>query len=192
MGKSPENNRHELESALEAVTTSFAVGRPVSPVSKAPVPVPPVPADRKQELASAYDKLVEHEATRPRRFIPPLPPVWKRFFKPAIIVVSLTVAVYLSVARPAWLYPRFEAPADPGTTAGAEQILTATSLLVDQFQRESGHLPANLSAIEGSFPSVSMMPTGTGGYRLISVVGTRSVVMTIRPGQDAILEGGSR
>ena len=90
MGDRPDNNRQELQSALAAVTTSFAVGRPVSPA-------PSVPAAGKVELALAYDKLVAHEAAKPAFYIPPLPAKWKRYLKPAIIVASVTVAIYQSL-----------------------------------------------------------------------------------------------
>lgn len=188
MGDRSDNNRQELNSALEAVTTSFAAGRPVSLSAE----VPAAPVDGKQELASAYDRLVEHEAAKPTTLIPSPPAEWKRFVRPVVIVVCVTAAIYLTVARPAWLYPTFEAPEDPGTETSAEQMLTASSLLVEQYQQEYGRLPAKLSDIDGSFPSVSMMDTGAGSYRLLSAVGGRSLVMTIKPGQDATLEGGTR
>ena len=192
MGDRSGNNRQELQSALEAVTTSFEVGRPVSPSGDGSSPAPVVPVDGKQELASAYEKLVEHEASKPTTYVPPPPAKWKRFLKPVIIAVSVTAAVYLTVARPAWLYPTFDAPVDPKTEGSAEQVLVASSLLVAQFQREYGRLPDKLSDIAGSFPSVSMMVTGAGSYRLLSAVGGHSLVMTIAPGQEATLEGGSR
>ncbi len=192
MGDRPDNNRQELQSALEAVTTSFAVGRPVSAAPAAPSPAPAAPVDGKQVLASAYDKLVEHEASKPASYVPPPPAKWKRYLKPVIIVVSVTTAIYLTVARPAWLYPTFEAPEDPTTEASAEQTLTATSLLVEQYQQAFGRLPAKLSDIEGSFPSVAMVATAVGGYQLFSAAGGRPLVMTVTPGQDATLEGGSR
>jgi hypothetical protein len=96
------------------------------------------------------------------------------------------------VTKPAWLYPRFDPPEAPATLASAEQVLTATSLLVDLYQQEHGRLPASLTDIEGSFPSVSLMDTGAGSYQLLSTIGGRSLVMTVTPGQDATFEGGSR
>lgn len=192
MGDRPDNNRQELQSALEAVTSSFAVGRPVSPGSPATPAAAPGPAGGKQELATAYDKLVEHEAAKPTALIPPPIPLWKRYLRPAIIVVCLTAAGYLTVTEPAWLYPTFEAPEAPTTEASAEQVMLATSLLVDLYLQEHGRLPASLSDIEGSFPSVSMMDTGAGSYQLLSTLGGRSLVMTVVPGQEPTFEGGSR
>ena len=182
MGDRPDNKRQELQSALDAVTTTFAVGRPVSPAA----------ADGKAELATAFDKLVEHEATKPTVFIPPPPPKWKRYVRPAIIVVSLVVAAYLTMARPAWLYPTFAPPDDPSTETAAEQMLVATSLLVDLYQQESGHLPAKVSDLDGSFPAVSIIDMGAGSYQLLTAVGGRSLVMTVTPGQEATLTGRSR
>ena len=192
MGDRPDSNRQELQSALDAVTTTFAVGRPVSPGST-PAPVgPPGPVDGKQELATAYDKLVEHEAAKPTALIPPPIPIWRRYLQPAIIVVCLTLAVYLTVTEPAWLYPTFDVPEAPSTEASGEQVMVATSLLIELYQQESGRLPTSLSEIEGSFPSVSMIDTGAGSYQLLSTIGGRSLVMTVTPGQDATFEGGSR
>ena len=192
MGDRPDHNRQELQSALNAVTTSFAVGRPVSPVSAAPSPAPSVPAGGKGELASAYDKLVAHEVAKPAFSIPPLPAKWKRYLKPAIIVASVTVAIYLTVARPAWLYPTFAPPDDPSTETAAEQMLVATSLLVDLYQQESGHLPAKVSDLDGSFPAVSIIDIGAGSYQLLTAVGGRSLVMAVTPGYETTLTGGSR
>ena len=86
MGDRPDSNRQELQSALDAVTTSFAVGRPVSPGSTPAPAAPPGPVDGKQELATAYDKLVEHEAAKSTALIPPPIPIWRRYLQPAIIV----------------------------------------------------------------------------------------------------------
>ena len=192
MGDRPDNNRQELRSALDAVTTTFVVGRPVAAASDMPAPAPPAPADGKAELASAYDRLVEHEAAKPETYIPPPPPKWKRYLRPVIIVVSLGIAGYLTIARPAWLYPTFDPPGPPRTEAAAERMLVATSLLVQQYQQEYGHLPATLSDIEGSFPSVSMMDAGAGSYQLFGGAAGRPLVMTVTPGQEATLQGGSR
>lgn len=192
MGDRPDNKRQELQSALDAVTTTFAVGRPVSPSPEASSPAPAAAADGKAELATAYDKLVEHEAAKPETYIPPPPPKWKRYIRPAIIVVSVGVAAYLTIARPPWLYPTFEAPDAPRTEAAAERMLVATSLLVQQYQQEYGRLPAKLSDIEGSFPSVSMMDTGAGSYQLFGGPEGHSLVMTVTPGQEATLQGGTR
>ena len=192
MGDRSDINRQELQSALAAVTTTFAAGRPVSPAPDASSPALPAAAGGKAELATAYDKLVEHEAAKPATYIPPPPPKWKRYVRPVIIVLSVGIAGYLTTARPAWLYPTFDPPAPPRTEAAAERMLVATSLLVQQYQQEYGHLPANMSDIEGSFPSVSLMDTGAGSYQLFGGAGGRSLVMTVTPGQQATLQGGTR
>ncbi len=192
MGDRPDNNRQELQSALDAVTTSFAIGRPVSPSNPGASAADPGSADGKQELATAYDKLVEHEAAKPATLVPPPIPAWKRYRQPAIIVVCLTAAIYLTVTKPAWLYSTFGPPEAPATEASAEQVLMATSLLVDLYQQEHGRLPSSLSDIEGSFPSVSMLDTGAGSYQLLSTIGGRSLVMTVAPDRDATIESGSR
>ncbi len=190
MAEPPDASRQQLQTALDAVTASFSGARPVSPVSAAPAPAPSVAAGGKQELVSAFDKLVEHEATKSTRFMAALPPIWRRLVRPAIIAICLSAALYFTMARPAWLYPRFEAPSDPASIESAQRMLVATSLLLKQYQQQYGNLPTKMTDVRGSFPAVSMSGTAIGGFQLFSTVGTRSVVMTVEPGRPATVSGG--
>ncbi len=181
----------DLGAAYQAIVETFQPARPVEGTA-APTPPQPATGSGKDHLVQAYDRLIEHEATKPRGFLGPVPPGWRRFVLPAIAAAALAGMVYLWVARPAWLYPRFEPLPPPATQVAAEQLLIATLIMVQQFEADSGRLPRELNELEADMRSVSMVVTGGGGYQLMAGVGNRAISLRVMPGVDPMIEGGAR
>jgi hypothetical protein len=184
-----------LNDAYQAIVEAYRPGRPVDPSRSAlSEPAPSEPVAGKQRLLEAYDRLVEHEATKPRGFLPPMTARWRRFVTPTIGAVSLAATIYLSVAKPAWLYPTFDPPPAPTTDAAAEQVLIAGLIMVQQFEADSGRLPRNPTEVGIDPTAVSILPTGGGGYRLATSVGSRTLSILVTPGADPEIErsGGAQ
>jgi len=190
----------DLNDAYQAIVEAYRAPRPVEPGSApsshggpAPGSAEPPITNRagKEQLLAAYDRLIEHEATKPKTLLPPLPAKWRRFVAPTITAIALAGSGYLWFARPAWLYPRFEPMAAPTTEARAEQVLIATLITIQQFETDSGRLPRDLNELGGDQSAVSLVPTGGGGYRLATSVGNRTLSLLVAPGSDPEIERGS-
>ncbi|MFN0177427.1 MAG: hypothetical protein ACKVZ0_01420 [Gemmatimonadales bacterium] len=206
----------DMREALDAFLSQVAAERPPRPVTplaadspKATPPAadlsPAAPTDPtptatstghaappgKEELLAAYDRLVEHEATKPLGHAGPAQAPWKRLLFPAVGVLSAVATVYLWIAKPEWLYPTFEPSPPPETATEAQLQLVAASILVEQYHQETGHFPTSFADLGLEAPSLSITPDA-GGYRIIG--GTSSQPMFLRgaPGQPSTLENFPR
>lgn len=182
----------DLGAAYQAIVETY---RPVSrPVEAGPTDVPqgpPAPVSGKEQLLEASDRLVEHEATKPR-FLGPVTAKWRRFVLPMIAAAATVGMAYLWIAKPEWLYPRFEAVGPPATELGAEQLLIAALIMVQQFEADNGRLPTTLNELGVDMSSVSMVVTGGGGYQLVTGVGGKAISLRVLPGVDPRIEGGTQ
>jgi hypothetical protein len=208
-----KSNGSDMREALDAFLTQVAADRPARPATPLPpdsqlaTPPPagpppaaptgatptgnaPAPAG-KEELLAAYDRLVEHEATKPRTPVVATPATWKRYLVPTVGAVSAVAAAYLWIGKPEWLYPTFEPLPPPVTATQAQLQLVAASILVEQYQQETGHLPTSFADLGLEAPSLSIT-SDAGGYRIIG--GTPSQPMFLRgaPGQPSTLENFPR
>lgn len=112
----------------------------------------PAPAEGKEVLLEAYDRLIEHEATKPLRAVRPTEAAWRRFVRPAIIATSAAAVLYFAAARPAWLYPRYDAPTTTPPARVARRTLTTVAVLVRAYQDDTGALPASLEEVGVDLP----------------------------------------
>jgi hypothetical protein len=194
-GGGEAGRKTELTDAYQAIVDAYRAPRPVEPGTPPPSQAASAPASSnpagKEQLLAAYDRLIEHEATKPKGFLPPLPAKWLRFAAPAVAVIALASSGYLWFAKPAWLYPRFDPMPAPTTEAKAEQILIATLFMVQQFEADSGRAPRDLRELGGDASVVSLIPTGGGGYRLATSIGNRTLSILVAPGSDPQIERGS-
>lgn len=197
-----ENPRETMHDALNAfladrpnkpVTPGTAEARPASPAAHAAAPASGQRGPGgKEELVAAFDRLVEHEATKPRRFRLPVPVWWRRFAQPAIITASVLAMAYFWIAKPAWLYPPVVPIAAPTNAHQAQQTLIAASILIEQFRQTHNRLPSSLAEAGADIPSVSILADSNGGFRLIGGVASQPMSYRNIPGGIPILEGVSR
>ena len=185
----PAGPSPDLSAAYQTIVENYRPARPVEP-GAADSPATPPPSG-KEQLLQAYDRLVEHEATKPRGFLGPVPAKWRRFVAPTIGILAAAATAYLWIAKPSWLYPRFEPAAPPTTQVGAEQLLISTLIMVQQFEADSGRLPANLNQLGADLGAVSMVLTGDGGYRLLTGAAGRPISLRVVPGLDPQIEDGA-
>lgn len=187
---------------MQDALNAFLAERPKRPVSPSSAdagqpPPPALPATvavgaGKEQLITAYDRLVEHEATKPRRWQLPTAAKWKRFIQPAIITTSVVAMGYLWLGKPGWLYPTVDPIDVPTTQLKANQTLVATSLLVQDFQRKYGRLPSVLSEVGVDIPSVSILADSNGGFRLVGGLANRPGTIRVVPGFPPVLEAMGR
>ncbi|MGE0443426.1 MAG: hypothetical protein AB7L66_05345 [Gemmatimonadales bacterium] len=173
-----EVGRESLAAALEAVQHDFKGARPVQPSA-------PESAERqqgdKQDLVAAYDRLVEHEATKPRHCEPPPEPLWKRYFKPAVAAACFAATAYLQLARPAWLFPPFQPLVPAATSANVEQLMTAAAMLANRQMQRTGFPIATIEDLGVPLPGVSLIEGGRDTIRLGATVEGVSYLMTAGP-----------
>jgi hypothetical protein len=169
-----------LASPSEAVMASRPSRRVATPLAAAEEP------SGKQQLAQAYDRLLEYEATKPKTIWIARPEQWRQYVYPTVIAVGLAVMVYIWIGRPAWLFPRFAPNPDQGT-AHPEHRLIAVDVLIRQFQAQRGRIPQSMDDLGLPLSGVSMVPLGTGGYQLVTRVGDRAIVLNHQPGANANL-----
>jgi hypothetical protein len=102
-------SNNELNAAYQAILETYRPARPVEASAGSAEPAAPAPAAApptgKEQLVQAYDRLIEHEATKPKSFLPPLPAKWRRFVVPAVAAASIATTAYIWIAKPAWLFP---------------------------------------------------------------------------------------
>jgi hypothetical protein len=140
-GDEPKRAESDLADARSALLAYEAkrTGRPVGPAgqsSASPVPAPSGTAQSgggKEELLAAWDSLVDHEANK-RPVTVARPPAWRRLVLPAVALVATLGGLYLTFARPAWLYPLTEVTPRPLTDAAAEQYAVTAAMLFAQHQ----------------------------------------------------------
>jgi hypothetical protein len=202
----------DMREALDAFLTQAAAERPARPatplVADSPITTPPpaglspaAPASAaptgnaappgKEELLAAYDRLVEHEATKPRTPAVAAQAPWKRFLVPTAGAVSAIATAYLWIAKPEWLYPTFEPSPPPATATEARLQLVAASILVEQYQLETGHLPTSFADLGLDAPGLSIT-ADAGGYRIIGGTPNQPMFLRGAPGQPSTLENFPR
>jgi hypothetical protein len=179
-------SKGELAAAYQAIVNSYAGSKPAAPI--VPTPAVSAPPEGKQDLLVAYDRLVEHEANRPAA--PPIPAeaLWRRYIQPTIIVGCLAAIGYLWLAKPGWLYPRFEPVPPPVSEVEATQLLIATSLMVEDFKESSGRLPRHLTELGIDLPGLSLNDPGDGSWQLLTGVGRRHYLLRGSVGQSVTIE----
>lgn len=197
-----DKSNGDMQEALAAFLDQAAADRrprPATPsAADSPAAAPPAPAAApavpggKEELLAAYDRLVEHEATRPVASVSPVASPWKRYLGPAIGAVSAVATVFLWVVQPAWLYPTFEPSPPPTTLAEAQMQLVAASILVEQYQQETGHRPNSFADVGLEAPTLSITSDEGGGYRIIGGMTSQPMFLRGMLGQPATLENFPR
>ena len=178
-----------LSSAYGEVVASYG-GKPVAGGAPASDPTPA----GKQQLVDAYDKLVEHEASRPVEsisFDQPVP-AWRRYGVPILGALAFVATAYLWIARPKWLYPDFDSPAPPADAATAQRALIAGSIIMQNFHATQGRYPANFGDAGVNLPWMSVVPTSDGGFSLMTDAASGRLRMQSTPGVPPRIEGLSR
>lgn len=186
--------RETMQDALNAYLADRP-GRPVAPTAASepkPTTAPSKPPTGKEALVEAYDKLIEHEATKPRGYRFPMAARWRKFVQPTIIAVSTAAMVYFALAKPKWLYPRVEPISAPTSDVRAQQTLVAASVIAEQYRLAHGRLPTSLADAGVDIPSVSLLPAANGGFRLVGGTVTHPLTLRAAPGSIPILEGVTR
>jgi hypothetical protein len=184
-----DGSRSEFQDAVQAYLTDQTGGRVVrrdQPNQSAPVgaPVRPSATDAgvdKGELTRAFDRLVEHEKTKPREVKVKAPEQWRKFVHPTIIGLSLTVITYIWAARPGWLFAKFDESASYAAPSPTH-ALVAVSALVDQFQQDRGRVPLDPHELGFPLPNIAYAPIGSDGFTLMTRSGDRSVTLEHRAG----------
>jgi hypothetical protein len=169
--------------AYEAKRTGRPVGAPAQ-ASLSPVPAPTGTGESgggKEELLAAWDHLVDHEANRKPVVVVP-PPAWRRFVLPIVALVATLGALYLTVARPTWLYPVTIAAPRAINDAAAEHYAVTAAMLAEEFVEEFGRLPNGLAELGLEIGGAVFVNRGDGLYQ-IRVRG---------PSQTFIIEGNTR
>ncbi|MBM4186769.1 MAG: hypothetical protein FJ206_05585 [Gemmatimonadetes bacterium] len=178
-----------------SVSVAPAAGPAPVPASAAASPAEAAsgPADPKdkRELLAAYDRLVEHEATKPTGPVLPIESRLQRYGAASVAALSTVLMLYIWIAKPAWLYPRVESLSPPATELEAEQELVAAAVLAAEFYDQTGRYPVDLGEIGIDWPSLSIGPD-EGGFRIVG--GTPATPMYLRalPGRPLRLETGPR
>lgn len=130
-------------------------------------PAAPAPLD----LASAYDKVLAHEALKA---VPVVVRVtrWRRFGRPLAGVGVLIVAAWIWLLPPAWLTPRTDRPVIwPEGPAGTQLLLVNAADAIELFRQNAGRLPLG-SEVDSVVPSVLLRPGLAGGFELQAPDGT--------------------
>lgn len=193
-----DKSNGDMREALAAFLNQAAAERPARPVTPlaadapaappSPQGPPPGPPTGKEELLAAFDRLVEHEATKPVTRVDPAGPTWKRYLFPAVGMMSAVATVFLWVVQPAWLYPTFE-PAPPSTNETEAMLqLVAASILVEQYQEETGRLPTSFADLGLEAPTLSITSDAGGGYRIIGGLASQPMFIRGMLGQPSTLE----
>jgi hypothetical protein len=188
-GDEPKRAESDLADARSALLAYEAkrTGRPVGPAgqsSASPVPAPSGTAQSgggKEELLAAWDSLVDHEANK-RPVTVARPPAWRRLVLPAVALAATLGALYLTIARPAWLYPLTEVTPRPLTDAAAEQYAVTAAMLAEEFLEEYGRLPTGFAELGLEVGGAVLVDRGDGLYQ-IRVRG---------PSQTFIVDGNAR
>lgn len=179
-----------LSAAYGEIVASYG-GKPVS--GGTPATPDAAPAGKRQ-LVAAYDKLVEHEASKPKEplsFERPVP-AWRRYGVPALGVLSVVATAYLWIARPRWLYPEVDPPLPPTNAAMAQRVLIAGSIIMETFHATQGRYPATFSEAGVNLPWMSILPSGDGGYNLMTDAASGRMRLQASPDGSVRIEGISK
>ena len=129
------------------------------------------PAAAPLDLASAYDKVLEHEALKA---IPVAERVtlWHRFGRPIAGAMVCLAAGWIWFLPPAWLTPTpDQAVIWPKGPAGSNLLLVNAADAVESFRRNAGRLPLGAEA-DSVAPRVLMRALVGGGFELQAPDGT--------------------
>ena len=177
-GSSGPPDRRALHSAYDDVVASFG-RKPGAQPDDAEAGAGP--GRGKDELLQAYDQVVEREATRPEwEAVREPEPSWLRKYGAASVgVVCLLASLAIWIVKPAYLFPRYQAPSAYVTDAEARNAMIAAALYVEEFYDREGRLPRSAAEAAIDSPGVNVEDLGRGRY-LLRVEG---------PGRTFVLEG---
>jgi len=180
-----------LSAAYGDIVASYG-GKPVAGGAPAPSSAPP--PEGKQQLVEAFDKLVEHEASKPKE---PLSferavPAWRKYGVPALGVLAFAASAYLWIARPKWLYPDFDPPMPPASAEMAQRALIAGSIIMQNYHATQGRYPANFKDAGVNLPWMSIAPAGNGGFSLMTDAASGRLMLQSTPGAPFRIEGLSK
>jgi hypothetical protein len=142
--------------------TSFPTADALSPRPPAKAPL---------DLASAYDKVLEHEALKALPVAERVT-LWQRFGRPMVAVVVFMVAAWLWLFPPAWLTPQPDRPVIwPEGPAGTQLLLVNAADAIELFRQNAGRLPLG-PEVDSVVPSLLLRPGTGGGFELQAPDGT--------------------
>lgn len=165
-------------------------GKPVSGGAPAETPAPA----GKQQLVEAYDKLVEHEAAKPKEplsFERPVP-AWRKYGVPALGIAAFVATAYLWIGRPKWLYLDVDPPVPPANAEAARRALIAGSIIMQSYRATKGRYPDNFKDAGVTLPWMSIVPGGDGGFTLMTDAGSGRLMLQSTPAAPFKIEGPSR
>lgn len=170
----------EFLKSQPAVAPHARPAAPSSPVvAKAPQTL--APAADENELASAYDKVLAHEAARQRVEVVHVP-LWKVALLPSIAVLLVVAAGWIGFARPAWLYPPPPVLEAPQNRRDAGHMLLTLAIMTSEFQVRTGRLPRSLTELGAPVPGVTYVKRADGAAELTAPAGSRTLVAVAAPG----------
>ena len=178
-----QRSSESLSSAYGALIDSYSGAKPVAET-------PADPPAGKQELVAAYDKLVEHEDSKPTEpfsYERPVP-AWRRYGVPIAGILAVVATGYLGMARPAWLYPAPPIPPMPTNAAAAEKALIAGAIVLENFRAAQGRYPASFKEAGIDVPWMSFVPSTDGGFSLMTDAVSGRMIMQAAPGAPYEIE----
>jgi hypothetical protein len=127
---------------------------------------PPQPSPEKRALLDAYDA-----ALHAKRGDPPASPAGERRSVHPVTVLSLlvlvAVAVWLSAARPDWVFARGMPAQSPAVREASLRLAMALQFRrIERFQDSAGHLPAHLDETGQPVGNLTYTMTQFGGFVL--------------------------